>query len=496
MKAANLQGETPEIRIRLAISNFFEINGVKELFDKWLQETSIQEIEKTPIAKEIESLWIRTKTFETWSQENINDPADFEIINDGIQKTLKFTQEIKSWWLNLEPKERLKQIEKEYSLKIINYTWDELLRLKEFFEEHRARAIEPPDFKEINEKVDSIQNINIDKEIAKYQLALFPHLKGVKKVEDTPLEDGKRFLTCKKDRGYQKTKWNFILPKEAKDPTFSRNIWRIYQVTNLYALAQKTLNPFIRRGDIVKRLGGSKWLYGVIDSCYDFLTMATYEITDKEKRTREIGHLVNYVKQFNIGTQGSYYYLEFNPHHHPALKAISEGKKIPPSSYIPIPIQALQPYPTREIGIVNLVLQYRGLRRIRALSIRKILKEGIGLSKGEIEKGKGYLAKKLDQGLDKIKAYDFEWEISKDSLKTLNKRTKFLQFTSEQLQKDGFKKGIVDKFKSLKKILKESKQPIPQFSTGDFLKLKIVFKDVKIPKKTDSDQKHKPWTER
>lgn len=461
-----------------------KIPGIIELFKEWAEEAfkKIPPPVELPIANEVFEVCFEKVLFQDIKKQMEN--GDREVIQGAggylkhLQKQMENIQQRKTRFLTLKPKDRLEEIEQEYTLKIIDYVWNELLNVKEFFEEQQEKAFEPPDFKEINKRVDAIQSIKIDKEIAKYQGDLFPHSKGIKRVENTPLEDGKRYEVYEKDRGYRKIQYFFMLPKEAKGPTFSKNTGRIYYAINLYAFTEKTLNPYVRKGDLVKRLGGDKHLYDTIDDHIDFLVKATYEITDKKKHTREIGHLIDYMKQFNTDTQGSYYYLELNPHCHTYLKATTEGEKdYRKFPYVKIPIQTLLVYPKREKGIVNLILQHRGQRTIYPFTIERLLEKEIGLSKKEMGRSPSYLAEKLDNGLNNAKAQGFKWRLTDESFDSLKERTRGIYFSQEQLQNDGLKKGIIDKLKTLKSLFGEADLPASKtkgFSKGDFLKLKII----------------------
>jgi hypothetical protein len=242
---------------------------------------------------------------------------------------------------------------------------------------------------------------------------------------------------------------------------------------NYFAFAKKTLNPYIRKVDLIKLLG-DKNFYETIDQHIGFLVSAQYKMSDKKKQFWEIGYLIEKAGHYDIGKKESYYYFELNPLYHNALKAIFENRpwgEIPP--YVKYPLKMLREYPGREKGLIHLLIKHKGQRRIYAYTIRTLVKKGLRLSEGEIKKGIGYLAKKLDAAYEKIKD-DYEWKFAEASWQILEK---FNQYHRLELKTNGLKKGVVDKINRIKREFKQLK--IPNFTTQDFLNLKIVFIEIK-----------------
>jgi len=343
------------------------------------------------------------------------------------------------------------------------------------------KAKEIPNWEDIRERASYTKTVLIDKEIAKEQQYLFPSSKGIEKISERA-GNGEKYIVSEKDFGNKKVKYYQTIPEGVNEPRFSRNTYKTYLIINRYAFVEETLTPMILKEDLVKEVGDYAKCYKEVDGYLDYLVMSTYVIEDKKNRTREIGHLVNHIKQVNVGKKGSHYFIELNPHHHKTLKAITQdkkGKELPP--YVKIPTDKILTYQGRKKGIDNFLMAHKGLKTIYPISIRTLLIKGLGLSEIEIRKeGLPYLAKELDKGLREAK--EWNWNIEDKSLKTLENYNKLVHYDFSKIHQEGFR-GLVRYYKEADKLKKDTKDTKLKnrwsLSKTIFLKTKLIFTSKK-----------------
>ena len=257
-----------------------------------------------------------------------------------------------------------------------------------------------------------------------------------------------------------------------------------------FAIAQKTLNPYIKKEHQYKLLGEKPFYYRSIDDVLKTFTTGYWDYENKKKGKeyrRNIGHPISSVKFFGKG-RGSYFKPDINPIIAESLKAILEGKKgedIP--GFTQYPLYMLTYKPTREIRAGESLLKYKGIKTIHPLTIRTFLTK-MGITKKEMEKkSERFLMEMVDKGLKQAKEQGFDWQVDQNSF-TLSKAF----ITMEIIRSKGFT-HILKKYEDYKKepellrVLVKKGLPA-KLHKKDFLKWKLIFIDTTECKKTKEKQ--------
>jgi len=341
-----------------------------------------------------------------------------------------------------------------------------------------SKDFEPGQWNFIEKKVDRIK-APVNRAIANNLPWLFPYradkLPG--SLQDIIDKGGNivktKILPYETIRGNTKSNITFTLPfQETYEPQFGSKIAITYETVLKYAVAEKTIEPEFREKNFVERTGGTSKDYAELDNRLKFLTYASYEIKGlakmkvrgKEKvvKYQEVGHLIDGYKKAD-----GIYKVRLNPDRHQHILAISKGE-------IPKDYLRIEGTQSRE-NAINFYLDIKkGLGRLYPRTVRFILNFIIGVSSKELKhRSITELAELLDNALLQVKGW--EWEIDTGKLELSNSVKTILS----NIPCTGWIRLIT--------FLKENKE-IEPIRKQDFLKLKIVFKEIhqEIEKKTIS----------